>query len=605
LDAAIRPDAGVADAGAGDALPVRIWQERIRELEALIRGCFRLLIPFYEVGVIGNSEFPNEKKKIRVFSRGQYVVQTVSKLHRFSELRPALEKSATQFFFKTDPEVRQQVINYILQRLPPNLSYAKENEKFIKDISQVTGVKVVLIRTGDILVRKGQTIDTRAYYAIRASIAASTGVSQAGRNAGKLGLLVALMLLLVMGTREICGPAFNNPRTYLLVFTGLMLITIGGQLIMFYLPIHQVVIPQAALALVFAVVLGRAPGLIIGLAVPCTVILTQAFDLSTWLVGAAGGLTGALTVRRRRRSSALVAGVLVGVVQSVVFEASRMAEGRPQTYEELWSAGVAFSSGLLSGTVALLSLPFVEWLLGKSSRGKLKVLTDFDHPLVRELRERAPGTFAHTVTLINMVELAADAVGGDRLLSRAGTLFHDIGKMESSGHFIENQGQGPNIHDELPPAKSAEVIRGHVTEGIRIAKRHHLPLDVAAFIPEHHGTTRIDFFLNKAEKAGEQPDPELFRYPGPKPQSIETAILMLADSVEAASKTLAEPTEAALDQLVDRIVLKKVAEEQFDECDLTQADLKRIKAAFVAYLKGALHRRVKYPDSEDTGPAGD
>lgn len=596
----ILPSDGRDDAlaGAGDAGVVASEQlatEQLKELEALIRGCFRLLIPYYQDGVAEDNEFPKEKQNIRVFSRGRYVIRPVSSLHRFSTLQSMLGQSASQFFFKTDKKVRERVIHFILQRLPPNLTYAKENANFIKDISQVTGMKVVLIHRGEVLVRRGNVIDTRAYYAIRASVGASSGTSRAAVFAGRTGLMVALFVLLVVAARETCGLAFQSVKSFLVIYLGMVLIALGGELMLVYLPFHAAAIPQAALALIIAVVLGRAPGLITAVAVPCALILSQVFDLSTLLVGISGGVTGAMAVRKRRRRSALAAGILVGVVQAVVFEACRAVEGRPRTYQELEAAGAAFGGGLICGMVALAVLPFVEWFLGRSSRGKLKVLTDFDHPLVRQLRERAPGTFAHTVTLINMVELATDAVGGDRLLGRAGTLFHDLGKMEHPHFFIENQGQGPNIHDQLTAEESARAILAHVTDGLRLAMQHGLPPDVTAFISEHHGTTGVDVFLEKAREAGQDVDPSAFTYPGPKPRSIESAILMLADSVEAASKTLSDPSEEALYKLVDSIVLKKFSELQFDECDVTQADLKKIRAAFVTYLKGALHRRIDLP----------
>jgi len=599
------PDAGVdaADAEAVDPLAeAHLLQERRQELEALIRGCVRLLEPFYQAGVVGDSEFPKEKRTVRLFAQKRYVFYSVSDLHRFSELHPALTQSARQFFFKTSSDLRNQVIDYILQRLPPNLTYAPENGKFVADISQVTGMKVVLIRRGDILVRRGSMVDTRGYYAIRASIQVAQETSAVGLLAGRLALLISLMFLMVMGTRVFCARLFTGIRPYLVIHVGMVVLAVTGQVLLVYLPMHLFLLPQAALALVMAAVVGRGPGLITGLAVPAALVVTQIFDLSTLVVGCAGSVTAALAVRQRRRSSALAAGVLVGVVQVVVFEACRVIEGRPQVTEELWMAAEAFGGGLLSGVGALSVIPFVEWLMGRSSRGKLKLLTDFDHPLVRELRERAPGTFAHTVNLINMVEMAADTVKGDRLLARAGTLFHDVGKMVDPQSFIENQGQGPNIHDGLTPQQSARAIMDHVPQGLIIAKKHRLPPDVTAFIPEHHGTTGLEYFLARAQAAGVV-DPAEFTYPGPKPRSIETAILMIADSVEAASRTLSNPTEDALGKLVDRIVLRKFSEQQFDECDITQGDLLRIKGAFVAYLKGALHRRVAYPSQPSEPPA--
>ncbi len=588
-------DSSGADARGGDA---RIdstagprlhpsHDEHRREIEAIIRGCFRLLETYYRDGVVGDSEYPREKHAVRIFRGNTYNRAPVSKLHRFSSLRRVVERRAAQIFFKTDSRVRKQVVNYILQRLPPNLTYSRENKKFINDISQVTGIKIVLIRRGDIMVRRGQVVDTRAYYAIRASVRAAAETSWLGRGMGKLFLLLALMLMFRVASQEVAPTAFRSQRVLLVTYCGIVLLVLGGDLALRLLPLHAAILPQAALALILAVVLGRVPGLLAGIILPCCLIITQVFDLSTLLVGTAGGVTAALTVRRRRRGSALAAGVLVGLAQAIVFEACRALEGRPRTYEELWAAGQAFGGGLFSGLTAVLTLPFVERLIGRSSRGKLKELTDYNHPLVRQLREQAPGTFAHTVNLINMVELATEAVEGDRLLAHAGTLFHDIGKIKSPLYFRENQRQGNDPHVGLSPAESAQKILVHVEHGLEIAREHDFPPDVSAFIAEHHGTTGMDHYLSLSRESGENVDLTCFRFTGPKPQTIETAILMLADSLDAASRTLGALNEEAISGLVDTIIFKKLSEFQFDECGINQGDLKRIKEAFVIYLTKA------------------
>ncbi len=601
-------EAGVTDGGPGGPLGTGPVAERRREIDSLVQGCFRLLETFYKDGVVGDSEFPKEKRSIRVlykneWGQSEYGQRPTADLHRFSSLRLALERSVAQIYFKTDPRVREQIINYILQRLPPNLTYAKENDRFIGDISQVTGVKVVLIRSGEILVRRGQTVDTRAYYAIRASVLAASETSRLGSRASRFGLLLALMLLFVVATREVASGPFRSMRAYLAVYAGLVILLAGGKLLLVYFPLHPSVVPQAALALIAAVVLGRAPGLLAAILVPACFLVTQTFDLSTLLVGASGGLTAALVVRRRRRGSALAAGILVGLVQALVFEATRALEGRPRTYAELWSAGQAFVSGLLAGGLAIVSLPFVERLLGKSSRGKLRVLTDFDHPLVRELRERAPGTFAHTVTLTTMVELSVEAVGGERLLARAGTLFHDIGKMLSPLYFVENQTAGGSAIARLTPAERARGTIVHVADGLALAKRHRLPPDVAAFIAEHHGTTELTELAREARAAGATVDPERFRYPGPKPQSVETAILMIANAVEEGTRALVDPDEASLRALVERVVLDGLSAFQFDQCGIHQGELRVVTESLVAYLVGRVQLRQPTPVPASTPAA--
>jgi len=377
---------------------------------------------------------------------------------------------------------------------------------------------------------------------------------------------------------------------------------VGGKLLLAYLPVHPALVPQAALAVVVAVVMGRAPGLLAGFIVPACFLLTQTFDLTTLLVGAAGGITGALTVRRRRRGSALAAGVLIGVMQSLIFEATRVLEGRPRTYAELWSAGQAFLGGILSGGLALASLPLVERLLGKSSRGKLRVLADFDHPLVRELRERAPGTFAHTITVMNMVELAVESIGGERLLARVGTLYHDIGKMMDPLRFLENLHAGSPLTQGSSPEEQAKAALAHVAEGLVLARKYQLPKDVVSFIAEHHGSSRLEELRRQSREAGGVADPASFRHAGPKPQSLETAVLMIADGVHVATRTLSNPDPEALEQVVDSVIFKGLSEFQFEECGLNQGHLRQIKEALVGYLTGKLNRPVVGTTASETAP---
>jgi len=277
------------------------------------------------------------------------------------------------------------------------------------------------------------------------------------------------------------------------------------------------------------------------------------------------------------------------VVQALVSEAARSLEGRPRSYAELWSAAQAFLGGVVSGVLAVGSLPVVERFLGKSSRGKLRALTDFDHPILRELRERAPGTFAHTMTVLNMVEPAVEAVAGERLLSRAGTLYHDLGKTVNPYAFEENSiaGQTPAA---LSPSERARAMVAHVEEGLSLARKRRLPQDVTAFIAEHHGTLAIE--LPTGAEPAENAEAIGLRYPGPKPRSVETAILMIANAVEVETRSIPSSERATYEALVDRVILRGLADFQFDECQISQWELKLIKECLVDYLVDRATRRV-------------
>ena len=249
-----------------------------------------------------------------------------------------------------------------------------------------------------------------------------------------------------------------------------------------------------------------------------------------------------------------------------------------------------------------VSAPLFERLFGLTSHLGLLELSDPNRPLLKRFCELAPGTYTHSVLVGNLAVAGAEAIGADTLLCRVGALYHDLGKMERAQFFVENQAGGDNAHDRLNPSLSALVVTAHVRDGLAIAEREKLPPVVKQFITEHHGTSLIRYFFHQqclGDDCGEDvPGLETqFRYAGPKPQSRETAILMLADSVEAASRTLDKPTLGRIEDLVTKIMDAQLADGQLDECDLTQRDLRGLHGAFVRLLSGMLHSRIDYPDT--------
>jgi hypothetical protein len=235
-------------------------------------------------------------------------------------------------------------------------------------------------------------------------------------------------------------------------------------------------------------------------------------------------------------------------------------------------------------------------------------LSHFNHPLLRMLAERAPGTYHHSMMMASMAEAAAAAVGANEVLARVGACFHDIGKVEKPTYFAENQKGARSRHDKLSPRMSSLIIASHVKEGIALARQYNLPEEVIDFIPMHHGTTRIEYFYSKALKVAESSADETkvdeikeqdYRYPGPRPQTRETGILMLADATEATVRTLDDPAPQKLEAAIDEIIKNRFGEGELDECPLTLKDLTKIKAAFLSVLVGVYHSRVKYPEVED------
>ncbi|MCB0645001.1 MAG: HDIG domain-containing protein, partial [Phaeodactylibacter sp.] len=241
-------------------------------------------------------------------------------------------------------------------------------------------------------------------------------------------------------------------------------------------------------------------------------------------------------------------------------------------------------------------IPLLERIFGFTSSISLVELSDMNRPLLRELALKAPGTLQHSLQVANLSEAAADRIGADPLLVKVAALYHDIGKTLNPEYFIENQ-SGNNPHGEISHLESAKMIIGHVTEGAKLAQKYRLPKVLIDFINSHHGTTRVEYFYRNYVK--ENPDKEfdetLFRYPGPKPQTKEETILMMADSLEAASKSLKNPTGQDIDNLVDRIVNGKVEHGQLDESAMTFEELQQCKEIFRSRLRSINHVRVEYP----------
>ena len=311
--------------------------------------------------------------------------------------------------------------------------------------------------------------------------------------------------------------------------------------------------------------------------------------------------------RYRERQSVTIAGLLVGMVNVVMALALVAYLEQPLTLRTiLMATGCGIAGGLLTAVFAAGGLPINESLFGILTDVKLLELSNADLPVLGQLALRAPGTNQHSHAVGQLAEDACRAVGANPLLARIGALYHDIGKLAAPEYFVENQ-QGDNPHDRLRPYQSAKIITSHVTYGSKLAKEIGLPSKIADFIPQHHGTRTLHYFLRKAQaqaKPGETVDEADFRYPGPKPQFKEAAIMMLADSCEAAARSLARPDPENIRAIVIKIVDAIITDGQFDECDITLQELTTIREAMISALTAIYHARIDYPGFNPplTGP---
>ncbi len=438
----------------------------------------------------------------------------------------------------------------------------------------------------------------RAYQSRLAEVGqVDRGLAYAGRVAGSV--LLNLVILLALGTAVFLfrRDVYNDMRHLLLLSAMLLALTAAASSIA-RAGAPAALIPIAFPALVVAVLFDGRFALVYTLVL--IVLLAGQPELggpSARMLLFAGGAAAALSVRAvRRRAQALILGLVVAGAYTAAAVGLGLVLGW-SLGEVLTTAAWGTVNGLGSAVFALGLLPVFETITDITTDQTLLELADLNRPLLKRLSLEAPGTYAHSINVANLAEAAARATGANPLLARTGAYYHDVGKVAAPQFFVENQARGRNPHDELDPASSAAIVRQHVLEGLRLAEAAKLPEAVKAFIREHHGTQRIGFFYDRARE--QNPDGELeladFCYPGPRPRSVETAIVMLADSTESAAKVLPDPSPESIRALVDRITEAKLAQDQFDEAPLTFEQITRIKEQFVLVLSGMYHHRLDYP----------
>ena len=301
----------------------------------------------------------------------------------------------------------------------------------------------------------------------------------------------------------------------------------------------------------------------------------------------------------RDRTALVAAGLWIGTINSAtVIALDLLGANEPGLRFLVFDAFCGFVGGALASMTASILLPLFEWLFEITTSIKLLELSNLNLPLLKQLAERAPGTYHHSIMVGLLAEAGAESIGGDALFARVACYYHDIGKSVRPSYFVENQSYMDNRHDKLSPKMSSIVLANHVRQGIEIARQHKLPPRIVDIIPQHHGTGLMKFFYYKARKGSTDDSTALeqeFRYPGPKPRTKEAAIIMIADSVEAAARTVDEPTPAKLRNMVDMISGRLRDDGQFDECDITLRDLRTVAESFVKVLMGIHHHRIAYP----------
>lgn len=462
---------------------------------------------------------------------------------------------------------------------------------------------IARILEGEAIVRANSQVgrsELRRLDAYRARLR-DLGISVEGSSPGGAfgGMIVNALLLSIFGLLVF----FFRPDVYRALPS---LMAIGGIVALYFLGsfvMDRLELPPAALPIVFVTVAvsimwdGRLALISAFVLCSLTVAQTPFASVDVFLVTLTGGAAAALAVRKFRRLAQIWIFIAITAGAYALVISALQLRGVDFPYLSSLAWGVASTIG--GATLAIGCLPVFEWITGITTAQTLISLADPNRPLLRRLAAEAPGTFAHSVQVANLAEAGADDIGANALLCRAGAYYHDVGKLISPGSFIENQ-EGENPHDTMDPGVSAAIVRNHVVEGARMARKEKVPRVLIDHILEHHGDQSISFFYERARARAEAeglepPDPAQFRYPGPRPGSRETGVLMLADSVESACRAMNRPTRERIARLIDDIFAARIDRGQLDRCPLTFEDLARLKRRFARVLGGIHHRRIDYP----------
>lgn len=459
------------------------------------------------------------------------------------------------------------------------------------------------VRVGEKIIGANEVVGREEHEKLRAlhdAVDQRRATQRAARRIVGAIMFNALIISLLGLTILIFRPAvYRNVRWLLMFAAAMMVVLVGATIIGHARPVHPELIPVTIAAVVLSALFDQRISMI-AVMVIATLIGGQSVFRGTnaLFINLVGGAVAAFSVRvvtRRNQTYLWIFAVAAAYLTTAI--AIGLTLDLPG-HDIIISAGYGALNAVVSVLLALLLLPVAESFTGIETDLTLLEWSDLNRPLMQRLSLEAPGTYAHTIAIANLAEAGARAIGANALLARVGAYYHDIGKIARPQYFVENQAKGRNPHDKLKPGTSAQIIRNHVREGLEMAEEHKLPRALRAFITEHHGTGSISYFLEKAkERDAMAPDPGDYMYPGPLPQTAETAVVMLADGVEAATRVLGDPTPDKIRDVVGHIVKQRMEQGQLRDAPLTLKQIDIVKDEFVRVLSGMYHNRIDYPTS--------
>ena len=509
---------------------------------------------------------------------------------------------------------QQVLLKLVQQQLRPNLEFDQQETERRRLIagSQVTPV-FFQIKKGEMVVREGERITADQIVKLQA-------LRESGRSSHSLqtaaGLLICILMLVFAGFVFAQGNISKfNPDRRDLLFLGAVLVAhfilikvsifvsagMGTLLTSIDAATYHYAIPFALAAMLARIVLNSETAFIVAVASAVLAGVLFGNNLLVALYALVSSVVGAHGVRQcQQRTTLYRAGLWIGLANVAMLIGLHLLTGRAADLQLLYRIGFGFAGGMISAIIVNGTIPLVESLFKYTTDIKLLELANMNAPVLRQLMIQAPGTYHHSILVGNLAESAAESIRANPLLARVAAYYHDIGKIRKPLYFIENTGGQRNKHDKLAPSMSALILTSHVKDGVDLARENKLGSELIDIIQQHHGTALIKFFFDRAKTLADpgvqQVNERDYRYHGPKPQTREAALIMLADAVEAASRTLTDPTPARIQGMVKKLINNIFIDGQLNECDLTLKDLNEIAKSFTRVLSSSFHHRVDYPE---------
>jgi putative nucleotidyltransferase with HDIG domain len=600
------------------------WQfiERKRFHPSIGESALKLLTPLLNRGVVNDKELldPDAFKGVTLRN-----IQTREEKNQlppfpfldFREAKTKIRSQAELLSSSSGMELQPILLKMAEHFLRPNLTFNK-NETEVRKAKAKEKVAPVYfqVKRGEVILRTGDRVKGEDLLKIKALKKAQARSHLVSILFG-LGLLAFLILasLYQFSVMNIRKFTLSQQKDFLLFSSALVsmigllklfqLITdvLGGQFLGIPSSSYSYLFPVAAGAMVIRIVINSEVAIIFAILTSFFSAIIMGNQLLYFIFAFVGSVVGAHKVARCEQRSILVkAGLIVGGINLLTILSTHLISGNPFKMELFSDLIMGFLGGFLSSILVLGIVPMIESFFGYTTDIKLLELSNMDHPILKDLVLQAPGTYHHSIIVGSLAEAASKSIGAHPILARVSAYYHDIGKLKKPLYFIENAGGDETKHDHITPSMSSLILISHVKDGLELARENHLGQRVAHIIQQHHGTSLISYFYQKA-KEKENPDmdslnEEDFRYPGPKPRTKEAGIVMLADAVEAASRTLSEPTPSRIRGLVQKIINSIFLDGQLEECELTLKDLQKIEESFSRILTAIFHQRIDYPSSQ-------